>query len=137
MQFGGIRPDEMGEDFSLLAARQIGAGARRSQVELVGVGYELGHRSDLSRRHHTTPEPAAQDKIRIDAAVVPPDELSSPQQETSIAPAKRLNGADGDGAEEEIVQELLSRGEERDEQDERGQDRDENQKPSACSSASA
>ena len=80
----------MGEDLPLLPARQIGAGARRGQIELVGVGYDLRHRSTAQHRQHTTPERADQASLQIARQrPVAVADCSGRSQRTATVPSAR------------------------------------------------
>jgi hypothetical protein len=87
------RPHQMREDFPLLAPRQVGTRARRSEIELMGVRNKLGHRSGL-----TPPAYHAGRGMEQLARDTPP-----PGARPSEA------GADGHCAKRQIVQALLAR----------------------------
>src|SRR6185503_11680074 len=89
MQFGGARPDQMCKDFSLLPARQVGARARRSQIELVGVGYDLRHRSSLTHGHHTTLRGTARQDRKIGLPPSSPIEKEAYSERTATVPRMR------------------------------------------------
>jgi len=99
VQFGGARPHQVREDFSLQPPGQIRAGARRGQIELVGVGYDLRHRSSLTRGHHTTPDRTARQDCRSLTAL------------GGDGGGRLVSRAHRQRAEDEIVQELLPLGE--------------------------